>query len=94
MADEIQTILSGAELVDLNKQEISDDADVYLLAFEITQAAIPVKIMDVLENLEGKTILCCVTRARTASSITFSPSYRMNATIAGCFSVRARFRPA
>lgn len=31
LADEIQTILAGAELVDLNKQEISDDADVYLL---------------------------------------------------------------
>ena len=61
LADEIQTILAGAELVDLNKQEISDDAAVYLLVFEITQAAIPLKIMDVLENLEGKTILCCVT---------------------------------
>lgn len=58
LADEIQTILAGAELVDLNKQEISDDADVYLLVFEITQAAIPLKIMDVLENLEEKTILC------------------------------------
>ena len=61
LADEIQTILADAELVDLNKREISDDADAYLLAFEITQAAIPLKIMDVLENLEGKTILCCVT---------------------------------
>ena len=60
LADEIQTILAGAELVDLNRQEISDDADVYLLVFEITQAAIPLKIMDVLENLEGKTILCFV----------------------------------
>ena len=45
LVDEIQTILAGAELVDLNKQEISDDADVYLLVFEITQAAIPLKIM-------------------------------------------------
>ncbi len=61
LADEIQSILAGAELVDLNRQEISDDADVYLLVFEITQAAIPLKIMDVLENLEGKTVLCCVT---------------------------------
>ena len=42
LADEIQAILAGAELVDLNKQEISDDADVYLLVFEITQAAIVV----------------------------------------------------
>ena len=57
LADEIQTILADAELVDLNRQEISDDADVYLLVFEITQAAIPLKIMDVLENLEGKTVL-------------------------------------
>ena len=60
LADEIQAILAGAELVDLNRQEISYDADVYLLVFEITQAAIPLKIMDVMENLEGKTILCCV----------------------------------
>jgi len=61
LADEIQTILADAELVDLDRQEISDDADVYLLVFEITQAAIPLKIMEVLENLEGKTILCCGT---------------------------------
>lgn len=61
LADEIQAILAGAELVDLNWQEISYDADVYMLVFEITQAAVPLKIMDVLENLEGKTLLCCVT---------------------------------
>lgn len=61
MADEMQSILVDAELADLDKQEISDDADVYLLVFEITQAAIPLKIMEVLERLEGKIILCCIT---------------------------------
>ena len=61
LAEEISGILHGAELVNLSKQEISDDANSYLLVFEITQNAIPLKIMDILENLEGKTILCCVT---------------------------------
>ena len=61
LAEEISSILHGAELVNLSKQEISDDANSYLLVFEITQNAIPLKIMDILENLEGKTILCCVT---------------------------------
>ena len=60
LAEEISGILHGAELVNLSKQEISDDANSYLLVFEITQNAIPLKIMDILENLEGKTILCCV----------------------------------
>lgn len=60
LAEEISGILHGAELVNLSKQEISDDANSYLLVFEITQNAIPLKIMDILENLEGKTILCFV----------------------------------
>ena len=57
LAEEISSILHGAELVNLSKQEISDNANSYLLVFEITQNAIPLKIMDILENLEGKTIL-------------------------------------
>lgn len=62
LADELQTILTGAEMVDLSgNQEISYSSDVYLLVFEITRDAIPLKIMDVLENLEGKTVLCIVT---------------------------------
>ena len=62
LADELQTILAGAEMVDLSgNQEISYSSDVYLLVFEITRDAIPLKIMDVLENLEGKTVLCIVT---------------------------------
>lgn len=61
LADGIQNILNDAEFVDLSNQEITEDADVYLLVFEITRNSIPLPIMDALENLEEKTILCCVT---------------------------------
>ena len=60
LAEELQNILYDAELVNLSSQDISEGADVYLLVFEITQNAIPLKIMDILESLEGKTILCFV----------------------------------
>ena len=61
LADGIQSILNDAELVDLSNQEITEDTGVYLLVFEITRNSIPLPIMDALENLEEKTILCCVT---------------------------------
>ena len=60
LAEELKRILHGAELVNLSKQDLSGGANVYLLVFEITQNAIPLKIMDLLENLEGKTVLCIV----------------------------------
>lgn len=65
LANEIKKILppESTDFADLSCQEISDDADVYLIGFEITQDAIPLNIMDVLENLEGKTVLCFVTCA-------------------------------
>lgn len=100
LADELQTILAGAEMVDLSgNQEISYSSDVYLLVFEITRDAIPLKIMDVLENLEGKTVLCIVTcsmallESKDSVEQTCSPFCRTNATIAGYFSAQVRFRP-
>lgn len=62
LADEIMRILpsDSTQLIDLSCQEISGEADVYLIGFEITQNAIPLEIMDVLKVLEGKTILCFV----------------------------------
>lgn len=41
LADGIQSILNDAELVDLSNQEITEDAGVYLLVFEITRNSIP-----------------------------------------------------
>lgn len=63
LADEIMTVLpSGStEVIDLSCQEISDEADVYVIGFDTTQSTIPLEIMDVLEVLEGKTVLCFVT---------------------------------
>lgn len=60
LASWIMSILppESAELVNLSYRDISSDADVYLIGFEITQDTIPLNIMDVLEKLEGKTILC------------------------------------
>ncbi len=42
-------------------EEITKQADVYLLGFGMKHEAIPLKIMDVLDELEGKTILFFVT---------------------------------
>lgn len=67
LANEIMNILpeDNVEEIDLSYQEITDDADVYLIGFEITSAAIPLKIMDVLEKLDGKTIICFATHSLT-----------------------------
>lgn len=60
LADEMRRIFprGSAKWINLAKQELSSDAEVYLIVFEITQDAIPLKIMEALELLEGKTILC------------------------------------
>ena len=63
LANEIMDMLppGSTECVDLSCQELYDDADVYLIAFEMTRSAIPLDIMDAMENLGGKTILCFAT---------------------------------
>jgi len=48
-------------VTDLSCERITGKADVYILGFGIKKEAIPLKIMDVLEELEGKTILFFVT---------------------------------
>ena len=48
-------------VTDLSCEEITGKADVYLVGFGMKNEAIPLKIMDVLETLEGKTILFFVT---------------------------------
>lgn len=63
LANEIMNILpaESTDLIDLSCQDISDDADVYLIGFEVTQDTLPLSIMDILENLESKTVLCFAT---------------------------------
>lgn len=48
-------------VTDLSCEEITGKADAYLIGFGMKKEAIPLKIMDVLEELEGKTILFFVT---------------------------------
>lgn len=50
---------------DLSCEDITGMADVYLLGFGMKKEAIPLKIMEVLEELEGKTILFFVTASIT-----------------------------
>ena len=60
LADAIMDLLpsDSTECIDLSCQELYDDADVYLMIFEMMRSAIPLDIMDALENLGGKSILC------------------------------------
>ena len=60
LADAIVDTLppDSTECVDLSCQELYDDADVYLIVFEMMRSAIPLDIMDAMENLGGKSILC------------------------------------
>jgi len=44
-------------VTDLATEEITDKADVYLIGFGLRNNTIPLKIMDVLEKLEGKIII-------------------------------------
>lgn len=48
-------------VTDLSCEEITEKADVYLIGFGMKKDAIPFRIMDTLEKLEGKTILLFVT---------------------------------
>ena len=48
-------------VTDLSCEEITKRADVYLIGFGMKCEAIPLKIMDILEELEDKTILFFVT---------------------------------
>ncbi len=48
-------------VTDLSCEEITEKADVYLIGFGLRKDAIPFRIMDTLEKLEGKTILLFVT---------------------------------
>lgn len=48
-------------VTDLSCEELTDVADVYLIGFGMKHHAIPLKIMEVLEELEGKTIMFFVT---------------------------------
>ena len=63
LAKEIMKILpsKSTDVMDLSYCEISSDADVYLIGFEIVLDTLPLNIINILEKLEGKTVLCFAT---------------------------------
>lgn len=54
-------------VTDLSCEELTEIADVYLIGFGMKNNAIPLKIMEVSEKLEGKTVLFFVTASLTPS---------------------------
>ena len=53
--------ISETFVTDLSCEELTDAAETYLIGFGMKHHAIPLKIMEVLEELEGKTIMLFVT---------------------------------
>jgi len=86
-------------VTDLSCEEITGKADVYLIGFGLKKEAIPLKIMDVLEELEGKTILFFVrhpsNRQRLMSkrwNVSWIPLCRVIVITEVCIYVQDRFR--
>lgn len=52
---------SDTFVTDLSCEEVTEKADVYIVGFGMKKDAIPLRIMETLERLEGKTILLFVT---------------------------------
>lgn len=48
-------------VTDLSHEELYENADVYLLGFGVNKGTIPLKIMETLEELHGKTIMFFIT---------------------------------
>ena len=86
-------------VTDLSCEEITGKADVYLIGFGLKKEAIPLKIMDVLEELEGKTILFFVrhpsNRQRLMSkrwNVSWIPLCRVIVITEVCIYVQDKFR--
>ena len=47
-------------LTDIDNNTINTDSDVNVVCFEFVKGNLPIYIMDALEELEGKTIICAV----------------------------------
>lgn len=56
-------------VTDLSCEEITKQADVYLIGFGMKREAIPLKIMEILEELEDKTILFFVTASIKSTEV-------------------------
>lgn len=56
-----------ATLVDLAKEDVSRDANTYILCFGMVKGEIPIRIIDALDRLDGKTVLFLVTCGRVPS---------------------------
>lgn len=48
-------------VTDLSHEDITGKADVYLIGFGVNKGTVPLKIMEVLDELHGKTILFFIT---------------------------------
>lgn len=48
-------------VTDLSHEEITGKADVYLIGFGVNKGAIPLRVMEILEELHGKTLLFFIT---------------------------------
>lgn len=53
-----------ATLMDLAKEDVSRDASTYILCFGMVKGEIPIRIIDTLDYLDGKTVLFLVTCGR------------------------------
>lgn len=63
LAEEIAEMLSDEEvhLTDLAHTDMDENAEVYLIGFGIDRGSVPMRIMDALEQTEGKIVLLFVT---------------------------------
>lgn len=63
LADAIEGMLPvrDTEFIDLLSDEPTTDADAYVIVFSFNKGTIPLKIMEMLDMLEGKTMLFLVT---------------------------------
>lgn len=56
--------LRDATLVDLNSNDVNRDASTYILCFGMAKGEIPIRIIDTLDRLDGKSVLFLVTCGR------------------------------
>ena len=70
LADAVEKLfpVRDTEIIDLLHEEPTADADVYVIIFSFNKGTVPLKIMDMLDLLEGKTILFLVTLETNVTS--------------------------
>ena len=103
LADAVEKLfpVRDTEIIGLLHEEPTADADVYVIIFSFNKGTVPLKIMDMLDLLEGKTILFLVTLEPTFPPTTRtwlsqkSPCFYLRTVITeGYFSAREPSRKA